>query len=390
VETVLLTGATGALGSELLRRLLKKEYQVLCLVRASDREAAHRRIRAIIGDAPHVRAVRGDITEPRCGISDIDRELLVGRIDRIVHCAASISFQDKEETHRVNVDGVHHLLELADVLDVWRIDHISTAYVAGDAEVFSEEGASSIRDRPRNFYEETKQIGETMVRAWALKRNDRRYAVYRPSILIGREDGTSPTFDAYYGYFAPIHRIAEAMRARAREVGALAPGVHIDLTSGHVELPLVLQASSRATLNLVPIDWVADMIVELLRVPPRNETYNLVNLEPPLVRWVIETSLRFLKIRGVKIVESNEEKGQALEMQSPLVARLQRQMDKILGQYHPYTNHEVEFKMRAPQKALGARFRQHRRLDVAFVEQLLGFALATNWGVTGKAVQPAH
>jgi nucleoside-diphosphate-sugar epimerase len=379
MNTILLTGATGSLGSELLTRLLAKGHRVICLVRAESSAKAAARIARITGPHPEVRTIRGDITEPRCGISDIDRERLIGKVDRIVHCAASISFTDKKATHAANVNGTMHMLELADILDVWHIVHVSTAYVAGEAPAFNEDDMPSpIMFRPRNNYEETKQIGETMVRAWARNRSDRRYTILRPSILIGREDGSSPTFDAYFGYFMPIDGVARALRKRHEDGKELPSDVRID--RGNIEVPLVLRASQTATLNLVQIDWTADMMVALIGARLENRVYHLVNPRPPLVRWVIDTSLAHLQVRGVRVVETIEQKQQLIGGQSQLVARLQRQIDKILSQYDPYISHGTEFSMKRPLEDLKEGYRPPQPLDAGLLGRMLDFARASDWG----------
>jgi thioester reductase-like protein len=183
-DSILLTGATGALGSMLLQRLSREGYEVVCLVRAKSRNEAGARIRAIVGDRINVKAVRGDITEPRCGISDTDRELLVGRVKRILHCAASINFQDKNATQLANIAGVMHMLELTDLLGASHVLHVSTAYVIGDAPYLAERSLA-VGQRWRNPYEESKFAGESLVRGWEHKRDGRRFTIFRPSVLIG-------------------------------------------------------------------------------------------------------------------------------------------------------------------------------------------------------------
>jgi thioester reductase-like protein len=167
-DAILLTGATGALGSMLLRRLCDEGQDVVCLVRAKDQTEARARIRAILGDRTDVKVVQGDITKPRCGLGAPDCQLLFGRINRVVHCAASLNFQDKDETNLINVIGLRHVLALMDLLDARHVVYISTAYVVGDAPYLSEE---SLPDGQRwnNCYEESKFVGEGMVRAWTLR-----------------------------------------------------------------------------------------------------------------------------------------------------------------------------------------------------------------------------
>lgn len=377
-DLILMTGATGALGSELLPIMLRKGYKVVCLVRAPDAATAQRRVEAIVGHHPRMQVIRGDITTPQCGIAETDLSYLFCRVKRIVHCAASISFEDKIATHRVNVHGLRNVLKLADLLDTWHFVHVSTAYVAGNASTFSElDLPSPPKHRPRNYYEETKQIGEALVKEWALARPGRRFTILRPSILTGREDGTSPTFDAYYGYFKPLHRVAEAIRKRAKDKKPLPQGVAVD--DGWVFIPFVLQASETATLNLVPIDWVATTIANLIGAPSPNEILHLVNPTPPLVRWVIATSLAHLKIQGVQVVAAKTEKDQLVAAQPKLVQALQRQVNSILDQYIPYTNHPVNFDSDRTRLALANMYQSPPKLDVEFMGRLLAYACHNNW-----------
>jgi nucleoside-diphosphate-sugar epimerase len=377
-DLILMTGATGALGTVLLPLLLQRRHRIVCLVRAQDSTAAHARVHAIAGHHTRLTVVRGDIVDPRCGLGETDLSHLFGRVRRIVHCAASISFDDKIAAYQANVHGLRNVLKLADDLDTWDFIHVSTAYVAGNAPMLSElDLPSPAKHQSRNHYEETKQIGEALVREWALARLGRRFTILRPSILVGREDGTSPTFDAYYGYFKPIHRIAEAIRKRAKDKKSLPQGVAVD--DGWVFIPLALQASETATLNLVPIDWVATTIANLIGAPSPNEILHLVNPTPPLVRWVITTSLAHLKIQGVQIVATKAEKDQLVAAQLKVVQMLQRQVDSILDQYTPYTNHLVSFDSDRTRLALANMYQAPPELDMEFMGRLLAYACHNNW-----------
>ena len=115
---VLLTGATGFLGMEVLARLLEQgDREVLALVRARDQAEADRRIDGVLGRLWHdprplrrrVRAVLGDVTQPGLGLA---RPL--GRVGAVLHCAASISFSlDLAGARAINVAGTRRVLELA-------------------------------------------------------------------------------------------------------------------------------------------------------------------------------------------------------------------------------------------------------------------------------------
>ncbi|MBI1998987.1 MAG: SDR family oxidoreductase [Parcubacteria group bacterium] len=385
-EAILLTGATGALGGELLKRLILRGESVVCLSRARGEETPRERIERTTGRNEKVEVLSGDICEPWCGVSPEARAHFRGRVAKVIHCAASISFWDRAEAEATNIRGVENVLALAEALGAREFHHISTAYVCGAAAEFAEgDIPQNGTHRPRNVYEETKQKGEALVRLWANIEKGRCFSIYRPSILIGRQNGTTPTFDAYYGWFRPIHSIAEAMRAKCRAGEELPVDVRVS-NRGIVDMPLVLSAGREATLNLVPIDWVADMLAELIFAPPSDAVYHLVNPFPPLVRWVIAASLAHLKIgvgdaARIKVVESGSEKAEALARQSPLVSRLQRQLALVLDQYYPYTSVGPQFAAERAKAVLGERFRSFRTIDAAFLGELLGYALSENWGI---------
>ena len=118
-QGTVLTGGTGFLGGEVLARLLERdEAPVYVLVRAQDDEGANARLKALLesllGSAdPWSRraiAVRGDVSRPWLGMSSRDRDWLAERADRIIHCAASVSFTGGlDEQRGVNVAGTRRM-----------------------------------------------------------------------------------------------------------------------------------------------------------------------------------------------------------------------------------------------------------------------------------------
>ena len=362
----------------LLRRLCDEGQDVVCLVRAKDQTEARARIRAILGDRTDVKVVQGDITKPRCGLGAPDCQLLFGRINRVVHCAASLNFQDKDETNLINVTGLRHVLALMDLLDARHVVYISTAYVVGDAPYLSEE---SLPDGQRwnNCYEESKFVGEGMVRAWTLRRKERRFTIFRPSILVGCEDGTTSTLDGYYKYIEPLHRVAESLRHRNGKPLPADVSVGDD---GQVRVPLaVVMADMR--INYVPIDWAADMMAAAIALPARNETLHFVHHDPTRIRDALAWSLDHLRIDGVSICDTQHEKDLAVATQTPFVHRLQRRIDAVHRAYIPYCMIEPRFQMESAPRGLGRRFRPPPTIDREFLGRLLNYAMENPWNHNG-------
>ncbi|HWN71104.1 MAG TPA: amino acid adenylation domain-containing protein [Haliangium sp.] len=98
---ILVTGATGFLGSRLVLELgQRSSATVLCLVRARDPGHAWQRLRAACDvQAPgqlgalgrRVRAIAGDLTAPLLGLDARGYEALASEIDAVYHCAAQVN-----------------------------------------------------------------------------------------------------------------------------------------------------------------------------------------------------------------------------------------------------------------------------------------------------------
>src|SRR4051794_21056520 len=112
---------------ELIARMLDAGDgpDIYVAVRADDPLAAQTRVAEVIGrlyETPpesidRLRAVRADLTAPGLGMTASARAELVANVERVVHCAASISFTLPLATAReVNVVGTRRVLELAAAL----------------------------------------------------------------------------------------------------------------------------------------------------------------------------------------------------------------------------------------------------------------------------------
>lgn len=247
--TFLLTGATGFLGMELVARAVATDDgDVVCVIRADDEAHAARRLTDTLttlygNDIPaaaarRLTAVAGDLERPGLGLSAAAAALVDDRVTRIVHSAASISFDlPLDEARAVNVAGTAHVLEVARRLHArGRLErhlHVSTAYVAG-----RHEGAVAEDDRargePRNTYEQTKREAEDLLaRATA---DGLPTVLVRPSIVVGdSRTGWTPAFNVLYW----------PLRALSR---GLLPSVPAD---------------PDGLVDVVPVDYVADAIAHL-------------------------------------------------------------------------------------------------------------------------------
>ncbi|MFF8763794.1 amino acid adenylation domain-containing protein [Nocardiopsis dassonvillei] len=165
---VLLTGATGYLGTHLLGALLERGAEVTCLVRADSDADAVRRVGAGSGG---VDAVAGDVTREGLGLSG-DGLRRVRGVHAVVHAAADVRLvAPPDELERVNATAVRALVSWIDAeVPGARLHHLSTLAVCGGVEGparrFSEADLR-IGQSFRTPYERTKFAAEEIVRSWA-------------------------------------------------------------------------------------------------------------------------------------------------------------------------------------------------------------------------------
>jgi thioester reductase-like protein len=241
---VLLTGATGFVGREILSRFLERDDRhVFALVRADDDDAAAGRLPA----HERLTAVAGDIEQDELGLAGGTSERLRREVTTVVHCAASVSFDmPLEKSRSVNVEGTRRVLELArSCTRLERFSYVSTAYVAGEPGGLFREDELAVGQRFRNPYERSKFEAELALRREGA---DLPLQILRPSIIVG-DSGTGRTssFNVLYG----------PLKAFAR--GAVP----------------AIPARRDSPVDIVPVDYVADRVHELATRGP-DGTFHLV------------------------------------------------------------------------------------------------------------------
>ena len=178
-QVILLTGATGFLGSYLLHTLVQVPTveQVVVLVRNQDLEKAKERLHKVMQEhqlptkslAQKVVLCYGDLSRPRLGLSMGDFEALGAKVDTIYHCGAQVDWV-KPYTHlrAANVDGTRALLQLATTTTLKPFHYISTMWVVNsgvNTEVFKAYDETHRADWRglENGYAQSKWVAENLV-----------------------------------------------------------------------------------------------------------------------------------------------------------------------------------------------------------------------------------
>lgn len=174
---ILLTGATGFLGSHMLLDLLRhSDAHVYCLVRAADEEAAVARLGEALKSYAlpwssevrrRVTVLPGDIRQPHLGLSDDVWNTLTHELDSVVSVAAAVDFLRGYQSLRTsNVLGALTLAELAATGRPKPLHHISSIAVFNEVGIPSmgEDDPLAHIDRLIAGYDQTKWAAEVALR----------------------------------------------------------------------------------------------------------------------------------------------------------------------------------------------------------------------------------
>jgi dihydroflavonol-4-reductase len=172
----LVTGGTGFVGSHLVRRLLARDWQVRCLVRAASRLDN-------LSELP-VEFATGDLR-------DVDSiKQAVRGVDVVYHCAADYRLwcADPREMYESNVNGSRNVMQAALDERVERVVYTSTVGALGlkhDGTPADEETPVSIADMI-GHYKRSKFLAEEEVRGFAAR--GLPVVIVNPSTPVGELD----------------------------------------------------------------------------------------------------------------------------------------------------------------------------------------------------------
>ena len=277
IKYVLLTGATGFLGSHILRELLRRNIYVICLVRSEERlknslqyyfpnEYEYFRYKVRIGD----------IEEPKFGMSDETYQMLAKNVDMVIHTAANVNHAGHyAEFERTNVIGTQHVIDFC-MLSGAVLQHTSTASVHGAGTVEQK--------KPNNIFDEFRlNIGQNYTQ------NVYIHSKYKAEerVLLAREEGLK----------ANIFRIGNLtwrtmdgkFQKNAQDNGFLAR------VRGLLKVGMYSKEISEYPIDFTPVDECADAYVRLALHYRGNNIYNLYNPQLFTVDMLGKKFLRKLK-----------------------------------------------------------------------------------------------
>lgn len=199
---ILLTGATGFLGSHLLSDLCRStDAIIVCLVRAETEETCFVRLQETVKkyklkvDWSRILSLKGDLEKPCLDLQQSIFLELAKKIDAIYHCGASVHhLYGYDKLRPANVQGTVELLKLATTAKMKKFHYISTlsavdAFLNQNGSIhedFIDSDNPSYYPKVQNGYNLTKWVCERLL--YKAKLKGVPIKIYRPGWVMGKSD----------------------------------------------------------------------------------------------------------------------------------------------------------------------------------------------------------
>jgi nucleoside-diphosphate-sugar epimerase len=250
----------------------RKTKQVVKVLSARERGALLLKRLHLSGKAAaRFRFIEGDVEKPDFGIAPAELARLRRELTHVVHCAASVSFDDPyPSSFRSNVLGCKNALAFSKRLQAAPgsrfVAHVAieTSYIHGRRKrtIAQEDALVFPRHFYNNYYELTKAMASIETDR-ALVQDGLRVTQLLPSIVIGHTQTGNNRGDTKV-LNAPVNAFGRAQEALSELGGDVADRLRA-LVIGRIAT--TFPADRSAELNLVPVDRVAAGILASLTAP---------------------------------------------------------------------------------------------------------------------------
>ena len=274
---VLLTGATGFLGKQIISRLLQLPsiQAIYCIAVRQDLDSL-----ASVFQDPRIKVFAGDLSSPRLDLTSDKTDMIFSQVDLIIHNGADVSFMKTYQSlKRTNVNPTKYLAQLA-------VPRRIPLHFISSASVAQLTGLDSIGEISFSKWAPGPDADGYTAAKWVAERHLEKVneqfglpvVIHRPSSITGEGSGrldlmsnmfkyvelleAVPQGAAWKGYFdfISVHSVAAAIVKAV--VGPQDPTVKYRYSAGEIVYPLAVvkeltEGGSGLPVQTLPVkEWV--------------------------------------------------------------------------------------------------------------------------------------
>ena len=184
---ILITGATGLLGSFLVEYLLENtKYSIKLLIRNKNQISNFPRSNKLhfsIGDVNDLETLEDSFQD----------------VEYVFHCAGLISFSpfEQENLKKVNIEGTANIVNFCLAKGINKLCHVSSVAAIGKAKnsLTSDEKVEWDNSEDNSYYGKTKYLGELEV--WRGIEEGLNAVIVNPSVILGPADWTQSSMKLF-------------------------------------------------------------------------------------------------------------------------------------------------------------------------------------------------
>src|SRR5262249_43617462 len=355
--TLLLTGGTGYVGSELLKllRAAKPDQHIAVLTRQAHNLTELKSLDIV--------PVPGDIIDPSLALDYTTYGELNESTECIVHCAADTRFSlSLKDARAVNAEGTRNLLRFArSCRRLKKFAHLSTVYVVGKATGYFVEAPIRHQRSYLNTYQQSKHEAEELVTE---AMSHLPACIFRLSSIIG------DSRTGRVGQFNHVHRLIRLFPRNHLPMIPASPETRVDLIASDWAMP--------ALAALFDSDFVPGRFYHICAGPSQSLTVEgmieamlaIFESHPMARRWLPIRVPEFVSLDCYEhFVEGNRSSRDALL----------NELLKVLGYFLP---HLALFQVFDNQETLKTLAKSGLGLPSTKTnfEKVVHYCLETNWG----------
>ncbi|WP_100374148.1 SDR family oxidoreductase [Bacillus sp. FJAT-45037] len=342
---IFLTGSTGFLGGRLIKNLVHQQPNTLYVLVRDLEKGEQLKATFSKEEQESIHLLVGDITKVDCGLSQADVSKLTGVVDVFYHLAALVKFDLdlRDDLFAINYDGTKHALNLAQQTGAKKFLYVSTAYTVGKRSV----GVEELYDPQASYnnpYEESKVKSEHLVFSYA---DQMDVSILRPSIIVGdSKTGEADSMFTLYGFMRALEIFQRKInRSEDGRVGTYR-----------------LVANKEGTSNLVPVDYVADILSLAATRAEAGKIYNVTNPVAPKNIDLLNMLKSALKFDNLSVVDDATD-----YHLSPIETRLNTMVDV----FNVYLSGAIQFEDKNTQALIAGSSVKHLAMSAETVQMIM-------------------